>query len=160
MESNVPLGPHDRFKATLIDFIGLMGEVIGDAARAGHPTIDESMVNLALEITKLAEGEYLVEGFIDRSYSHWSKVRDRDQAFFNSNADVIFSEASADIRNKINDLFVTGKVTTEDTKSIWAYFEAMIRICINYIKEKRTINQSYRPNIDLQASARDWSIIL
>lgn len=179
MEQNPP--EEERFMTVVLDLTDLVHELATICWDAGRKDINPRLVMIAENFLEGYDPVKLIEIFIRHSYTHWTKVLERDEDFFINNAHVIFQHLPVDTNN-INafKVFFTAKndkgeyiIVQDDRNAIWDMFDSIVKICIKYVhkvrcvklvKTKKGIRPAYTnkkfPDIKVREQARMWEIDL
>ncbi len=172
--------PEERFQKNAKIMAEAVLEAIQTLYKLGYQTIDPNMVILVVTVISSLDKHYLIRGFIENSHEKcWDEIKKRDEVFFVKNACDIFKYLPMDKVNLFKDLFQTKdshgqSVIDQDLKNqIWALFDAMIKISINYVHIGRGayscattkgIKNSYKnkffDNIDITTHANIWKVNL
>jgi len=170
----------ERFKRNASDLGQLVLELITLCYKRGHQEVNPNLIKLALVAIQAKDAEDLIQIFINHSHPHWEAIHRHDESFFIDHAGSIFPPSISSERiGAFRMLFAAtgpdGKalINQEDRDSIWAYFDSLVRISINFVHEKRgpTVRMtsqgpvcvyltSYADNIDLGAMTTLWGIKL
>jgi len=179
MEQNPP--EEERFMTNILDLTNLVHELATICWDAGRKDINPHMVAIAENFLERYDPVTLIEIFIEHSYDHWDKIRERDETFFINNAHVIFQHLPVDSSN-INafKVFFEAKndkgehiIIQDDRNAIWDIFDSLVKICIKYVHkvrgvkliktadgiQPRYVNHKF-PKIKVREQAKLWGIDL
>lgn len=171
----------ERFRTNILDLSNLVHELATICWDQGIKDINPQLIALAEGYLSTYDPIKLIDIFIKHSYTHWSKIKDRDENFFINNAHVIFQHLPVDSSN-INafKVFFTEVnsdgsyvIEQEDRDAIWNMFDSLVKICVKYIHKVRGvklvktekglrptyISKKY-PNIKVREQAKLWEIKL
>ena len=150
MSSSSPAQPDvaTRFKANVVGLAGNFKAINNSAIQKGYNFVRrEIAVFVELYLSRL-DPKDLLRTFVEHSYTYWSEIANRDNAFFDQHAESVFNldaVVDADLKAVIGDtrnvvlfrqLLTCQEVVTEQDKLLfWNYFETMVRICWKAILE-------------------------
>lgn len=138
--------PEERFHSVVIDMTQLIYELVDEANQKGYQIVKPSVVSTCGSFLNGYDKVKLIQTFIEYSHINWDQINENNEEFFVNNAKHIFRDLPMGGSNHVDTfklLFtkVDEKdkqvINKEDRKMLWSYFEAMVRICINYIHENR-----------------------
>lgn len=142
-KKNVP-PPVERIKANLLEIIRLTRDTIRYVSNKGYKIeLDPSLCDVAIKILEGVDSHRIVDGFLQRSYNYWDKIKLKDEPFLLANAEILFGE----LPNNVIQTFVSmmlakndeGKsfVPDETKECVWELIHAMIKGAIKYVHESR-----------------------
>lgn len=177
--SGVP--EEERFLTNVLDLTDLVHELATICWEKGIKDINPQLVLFAEKYLESYDQIELIEVFIEHSYMHWSKIKDREEEFFIKNAHDIFRYLPVDTKN-INafKVFFTAVdkdgnhiIEQEDRDAIWNIFDSLVKICIKYVhrirgvklvKTPQGLRPAYKnkrfPKVKVREQARIWDIDL
>ena len=150
----------ERYKDNLLALCDVTKEIIVHIQKQGIKTrLQPSIIDFGSSIIESSSPESIIDGFIKRSHEYcvkykiedgsdphpyvWEKIRNKEEDFLLNNLNTLFGELSKDTVILFAELFsITdskGKlaVSSEKKEDMWSLLHGMVRICINYIHEKR-----------------------
>lgn len=168
----------ERFHKVMIGMADAIKDGISRLNNAGYKTVDINLVNLIVQIIMPFDKHYLIRGFIENSHKLcWDSIKARDENYFLENASSIFGYLPMDKVNLFKDLFTTKdangvNVISQSFKNdLWRFFDAMIKISIQYIHKGRAPSSQQTPNgivktygasffdhVDINHHANVWGI--
>jgi hypothetical protein len=168
----------ERFHKVMIGMADAIKDGIGRLNNAGYKTVDLGLVNLIVQIICSFDKHHLIRGFIENSHNLWDSIKQRDEAYFIDNASTIFGYLPMDKVNLFKDLFTTkdangvGVISQSFKNDLWHFFDAMIKISIQYIHKGRapcsqqtangvvmSYGVSFFDHVDINKHAHTWKII-
>ncbi len=142
-----------RFHGNLLDLVDLTISTVAWLQTQGITSlITPGKLSFARIIIAGWSPDDSIKGFITRSATYWEQIRNKDLEFLTLNANVLFGELNMpDYVKAFGELFGSKRPTKdanggvvmvpaiapETLDSIWGFLQAMVRICIRHIHEKR-----------------------
>lgn len=133
----------DRFFSNICGlyqfFQGLVTELYNKKLTLLNPHI----IALGYAFIRSKDKITLIENFIDKTYSYWDLIKNREETFFQDKAFEVFKDLPVDKVNDVKDLFIkkdpegNSIISKDERIVIWKYFDSLIKICIKYIHNKR-----------------------
>lgn len=137
--------PEERFAKNTIIMAQAIHESIKKLYDSGYKTIDPNIIAFAVTVISSFDKHYLIQGFIDNSHKKcWDYIKERNEVFFLNNSGDIFRYLPMDKINLFKDMYETkdsqgnGVISQSLKNQIWSLFDAMIKISIKYIHERRS----------------------
>ena len=93
--ANIP-PPQDRFHATFLGLVKLVADLNTKCYNSGFQNVLPSIVNFGVAALGSFDKKVLIESFIDKTYSHWDKIRNREEEYFYEKAGEIFGLSQYD----------------------------------------------------------------
>lgn len=185
--------PQDKFYNNLVCVIETVREVVKDCRKLKLTTLTPEIIDIGLEslgnIHKGKQNEYnsdqkpnerLITHFVEKIYEHWDSIFDKDDKFFEENANKVFEGAPTDQINAFSVIYKAedkvGKrvLVEEDDKYIWDCFHAMVKQSIRFVHEKRepvirvddkgtpvkTYQNDFANYVDVPKSSKKWNVKL
>lgn len=124
------LSQSEKFKLTLLD---LFDFIIIKVSKK----IDIKALNETRTLISLASGEFLINGFIEKSHKYWDSIRNKDQNFFIVNCKDVFELSEQSASTYVSIFNQEGFMLEEDKSMIWNYMRSLVRISIIHIHKSR-----------------------
>jgi len=163
----------DRFHITFVGLVRLVSELNTKCYNAGYKNVSPTLVNIAVVALEAFDKEDLIKMFIEKTYQHWDKIRNKEEEYFYNKAGEIFAAVPrVDMPGVFRSLFKAtdangNKIVPEDDRAaIFNIFISCIKICIKHIHENRkpqpsqTYSRSYFDHIDVRTEAEKFKIVL
>lgn len=161
----------ERFKGTVVELLDFINtDIISDLNKRNIKIgIDKGLIILGIEAIGQFDNNEFITGFIEKSNSHWSEIKSRNEIFFIRHSGEIFKMAPLFLVKAFTDLFNQNLLSNDNKESMWEFFESMVRICIKYIHKNRhpyTENgvEYYKTpffqNIKLKKVSEEWGVKL
>jgi hypothetical protein len=163
--------PEERFMGCIEDLIDVVKDCLEYVESKGYNILPPTLVSLAGAVIQRYDNRYITETFIKYSYMYWDEIRIHNEAFFDEHAHKIFQElplGNIDSFKKLFNLVDShGKkvINQEYRDDIWAMFESLVKISINYIHESRElVNNNYKYEfceyVNIKDEANKWNMNL
>jgi hypothetical protein len=122
-----------------------------------HMPYNPALLKLAFSYISSGGNEKLIKGFIDRSNTLWSKIREKDRDYFVENAVSLFGEdIPVDKLQPVLDILRREElVSDEDMDLIYRYLFSMIKVCIRHVHGNEDFEE-----LDSCGLAEEWKIKL
>lgn len=146
--------PEERFKENSDELVDIIDHSIKTYATG---SVNKLVLQIAVSYVKSMEERSLINSFIINSHIYWDSIKERDEDFFLSKADKIFGKLPSDDVNMFKSLFEKDLLPDKIKNVIWEYFEANVRISINYMKEEGS-KMARSNKIDVAAMSEKWGI--
>jgi len=169
--SAVPESPEIRFHRNTLRFSDLILDVVQRGTNGGHTSsITPLAVTLAKTGITVVTPRQAMESFIEKSISHWEKIRLKDLSFFRENASTVFGSLSSEYTSDFSKLFdvkIDGVLLVNDKvqDQMWSFFHLSVRQAISFIYFERKFDpavgkftQPYRPEVSMKKLAELWEI--
>lgn len=164
--------PEVRFCENINGVIETVSFGVQEAAKKGHNIINPTLLSLAGAAISQYDKRFIIETFINKSHEHWDKILGRNRTFFIENAGGIFGDLPLGNVEAFTKLFTLqdrsgGPIAgVEFEDDLWALFQSLVKICINYIHENREMNTQgeyeyeFFEHVDLKHHASHWGMVL
>jgi hypothetical protein len=128
--------PQKRFRTNFDAFLEFLEQIISDAQDKGFSKIEPLVLGMAKMFLARLDDKVIIEQFIGRSRSHWTKIYERDEKYLLDFADDIFSGLPVDKVQFFKDLFSGGYISDEDKNTLWEYYRIFVVISLKYLQGK------------------------
>jgi hypothetical protein len=170
----------ERFKKTVIELSHLIHDLVKNVHDRGYEVVNPSLVGLVSGFLSSYDATKLIRNFILYSYPHWDQISLREMKFFDENAADIFRDLpmknvnSFKMLYSLNDKEGNPVVCEEDREAVWEFFDALIKISIQYIHSQRrpamktdtagtrkmVYTYEFCKEVDLSRQAEKWKVNL
>lgn len=170
--SGAPPPPEERFMGNIHGLLDVVKDCVETVTSKGFQIISPTLIELAGTVISRYDNKFIIETFINHSYMHWEKIKNREEEFFVVNASEIFSELPLGNVDSFRQLFTLvdkgGKpiINQESRDEMWSMFEALVKVSINYIHENREMNTDgeyayeFMEHINIKTEAGRWKMKL
>ena len=133
-----------KFKENLVNLCSLIVDFYDYADKQGtNPPITKFVLMTGRSFFVGKTDDLLIDQFCQKSWQYWDRIKSRDEEFFLKNAasifagipDLFISQFVSLITMDYNGSRLISKETLDD---MWAHLEAMVKISIRYVHERRT----------------------
>jgi hypothetical protein len=163
--------PEERFRGCIEDLICVVNDCLEYLETRGYSILSPTLVGFAGTIIQRYDNRFIIETFIKYSHQYWDEIRNHNEKFFDEHAHNIFQELPLGNIDSFKKLFnlIDGdgkKVIDDDYRNdIWAMFESLVKISINYIhKNREYVNGQYKYEfceyVDVDEEAKRWKMNL
>ena len=163
--------PEERFMGCIDDLISVVKDCLEHVQYRGYTILSPALISLAGAAIQRYDNKFITETFIKYSYLYWDEIRNHNETFFTEHSNEIFQELPLGNIDSFKKIFTLldndgNKVINQDYRDdIWAMFESLVKISINYIhKNRELINGTYKfefyEYIDLNNEANKWKMTL
>jgi len=168
--------PVERVKSNLLEIIRLTRDIISYVSQNGYKiNIDPNLCNIAVKILENVQASKIVDGFIERSFNYWDKLKEKDEEFLLLNSNVLFGELDQNVISafasmmKAKDPNGKSYVPDETKESVWKIIHAMIKGSIKYVHESRCAKEidgkmkytvEFFPKIRISEQVKNWNITI
>lgn len=173
-KKETPPPPVERVKSNLLEIIRLTRDTISFVKGKGYKIdMDPNLCNIAVKILEGVQSNKIVDGFIERSFNYWDRLKNKDEEFLLVNATVLFGELDLSVTNTFAGMMrakdENGKsyVQDETKESVWKLIHAMIKGSIKYVHESRCPKEidgkmkytnEFFPKIRISEQVQIWNI--
>lgn len=152
--------PIQRFKATLQTAFEALIEAVMVAQQKGFQGLKPEMIRLLSTLVLSYDDRIVIETFITHSSAYWDMIRERNEEFFTDHAHLIFSGFPLEQIDPFRQLFqkqtnsAESYISAQLKEDLWNNFEALIKISLRYICERRLEKPDYYEEINVEKEAK------
>lgn len=158
--SSPPIPAEERFFKNVLKLGENIHQKIAFMNSQGVNIINPAFVAVFVEVIKARSPKETIETFIKYSYPYWDAIHRKDKDFFKKNADRVFSRADENqiqiFQRLLEARLPDGRLAIDEkyTETLWKYFEAFVRLSLNYIRDNRLTQFP----INLQSEVSRWGL--
>lgn len=166
--------PVERVKSNLLEIIKLTRDTVIYVGNNGYKIeLDPKLFDVAVNILNGFNADKIVQGFIERSYNYWDKIKAKDEPFLLANAEILFGELPSNLIQIFTKMMESkneeGKsyVPDETKECVWDLIFAMIKGAIKYVHESRCPKEvdgkmkytvEFFPKVSIRKQVEIWNI--
>jgi hypothetical protein len=174
----------NNFKSNMMTIGDYLKDMVEEGYNNDLTELNPKKFNIGLTIFKTkADPISLIEKFIENSYAHWGKIKEKNVEYFKKEALELFNttkkggaenlapEGMSAITNEeledFKDLFTLKymdsgeevEIFDEDrVESIWAIMTGSVKLSLKYVNEKRKTDEKFMPKVETIENGKLWNV--
>lgn len=133
----------------------------------GIDTIPGNSLDVAFDYIKVSSGRFMMEKFIEKSYSYWDRIFENNEDFFKREVatilgmpDSVISSYVSLFERSITAVKENGEKIVPDSiiQNVWRLIMKGVRVSIRHIQLQRRISPEYFGNISLEKEVKKWGL--
>jgi hypothetical protein len=141
---NKEVSEYEKLHTNITTLSNLIHELIAKCFEAGYKDINPQLIGVASKYLDTFDKQKLMNIFIEHSYKHWDKIKNREDSFFLEHAKEIFQYVPGSEHIESFKILYTAVdengnriIPQSDIDAIFSFFDSCIKICIKHIHKER-----------------------